>query len=99
MVLLGALLFVALNAWMALRSVKWLAKSQKWVDHTWEVIAQVERLVSSAKDAETGSRGYLLTGQERFLEPYVAARKALPAELAGFMAVTADNASQQVRAA
>jgi CHASE3 domain sensor protein len=56
-------------------------------------------LVSSAKDAETGSRGYLLTGQERFLEPYVAARKALPAELAGFMAVTADNASQQVRVA
>jgi signal transduction histidine kinase len=99
MVLLGALLFVALNAWMALGSVKWLEKSQKWVVHTWEVIAQVERLVSSAKDAETGSRGYLLTGQERFLEPYVAARRELPAELAGFKELTADNASQQVRAA
>ena len=99
MVLLGALLFVALNAWMSLRSVKWLEKSQGWLVHTWQVIAQVERLMSSAKDAETGSRGYLLTGQESFREPYVAARRALPAELAGLKALTADNASQQVRAA
>jgi signal transduction histidine kinase len=98
MVLLGALLFVALNAWMALRSVKWLEKSQGWVDHTWQVIAQVERLMSTAKDAETGSRGYLLTGQQRFLKPYEAARRDLPAELAGFKELTADNTSQQVRA-
>jgi signal transduction histidine kinase len=95
MVLLGAVLFVMLNAWMALVSVKSLEKSEQWVDHTWEVLARVERMVSSAKDAETGSRGYLLTGQDRFLQPYRAARRDLPKELAAFMELTSDNASQQ----
>ena len=41
-VLLGAVLFVTLNAWMALSSVKSLEKSEQLVDHTWEVIAQVQ---------------------------------------------------------
>lgn len=98
MVLLGAVLFVALNGWMALDSVKLLEKSEKSVDHTWEVLGQVERMVSSAKDAEMASRGYLLTGQDRFLQPYLVARSDLPKELAAFKEMTADNASQQGRA-
>ncbi len=65
-VLVGAALFVACNGWMALRSVEWLERSEGWVDHTWQVIARVERMMSSAKDAETGSRGYLLTGDAEF---------------------------------
>jgi len=80
---------------MALRSVQRLDESRRWVDHTWQVIAQVERIMSLAKDAETGSRGYLLTGEERFLEPYVNARNRLPAELDTFQQLAADNPSQQ----
>src|SRR6185436_10639399 len=34
-----------------------------------EVIRELERFVSSLKDIETGQRGYLLTGDERYLEP------------------------------
>jgi len=97
-VLLGASLFVAANAWMALSAVDRLEKSQKLVDHTWEVIAQVERVMSSAKDAETGSRGYLVSGQDRFLEPYYKAQKDLPAEVASFRQLTSDNPRQQRRA-
>ena len=98
LVLIGAIVFVALNGWMALGSVKWLERSERQVAHTWQVIAQVERMMSSAKDAETGSRGYLITGNERFLEPYRAAQRTLLAELASFEKLTEDNASQQVRA-
>ena len=97
-VLIGASLFVAANAWMALRAVDKLEKSQGWVDHTWEVIAQVERVMSSAKDAETGSRGYLLSRQEKFLDPYFKAQKDLPAEIATFWQLTRDNPRQQRRA-
>src|SRR4249920_3963628 len=35
-----------------------------------EVIRELERFVSALKDSETGQRGYLLTGDERYLEPY-----------------------------
>jgi signal transduction histidine kinase len=94
-VLVGAVLFVSGNTWMALRSVQSLIESRQWVDHTWQVIAQVEQIMSLAKDAETGSRGYLLTGEERYLEPYVTARNRIPAELKAFQKLTADNPKQQ----
>jgi signal transduction histidine kinase len=94
----GAILFVMGNIWIALSSVQSLEDSHKWVDHTWEVIAQVERMIGAAKDAETGSRGYLLTGDEKFLEPYRRAKTELPASLSGFQQLTSDNQSQQVRA-
>ena len=35
-----------------------------------EVIRELERFVSAMKDTETGQRGYLVTGEERYLEPY-----------------------------
>jgi signal transduction histidine kinase len=43
---------------------------------------QLEVLLSTLKDAETGQRGYLLTGDEDYLPPYRAARARLPGELA-----------------
>ncbi|HLY12163.1 MAG TPA: PAS domain-containing protein, partial [Planctomycetota bacterium] len=45
-----------------------------------QVLLQVERYVSSLKDAETGQRGYLLTGDLRYLEPYRSALLLLGAE-------------------
>jgi signal transduction histidine kinase len=44
---------------------------------------QLEALFSTLKDAETGQRGYLLTGDESYLQPYQAARTRLPGVLAG----------------
>jgi signal transduction histidine kinase len=93
-----AILFVVSNIWVALSSVQSLEDSQRWVDHTWEVIAQVELMIGAAKDAETGSRGYLLTRDERFLEPYEKAKTELPASLNAFKQLTSDNPSQQSRA-
>ena len=40
------------------------------VDHTHQVIATLRLLISSATDAETNVRGYIITGREEFLEPY-----------------------------
>ncbi len=42
----------------------------------------INRLLSDVLDAETGQRGYLLTGEERYLQPYNEAVKATPGELA-----------------
>ena len=68
--LFAATIIVALNALFAFRAVGSMLDSQHWVEHTWQVINQVERIMSSAKDAETGSRGFLITNNEAYLGPY-----------------------------
>ena len=96
-VLLAGILVVALNTWLAFRSVDILVQSEFWVQHTLQVINQVDRIMGSAKDAETGNRGFLITADDRFLDPYTNAVKDLPAELDHFRTLTADNPSQQQR--
>ncbi|GAC1364043.1 MAG: hypothetical protein NVSMB3_12530 [Acidobacteriaceae bacterium] len=92
-----AILVVLLNAWFAFRSVETLHNNQREVEHTWQVILQVERILSSSLDAETGNRGFLLTGDESYLDPYNSAMRDIPAELNIFRVLTLDNASQQTR--
>jgi len=95
--LFAVLLVVCLNSWLALRSVQVLSDSQYWVSHTWQVITGLERIISSAKDAETGSRGYVLTGEDAYLEPYTDAVHELPGEIDSVKQLTADNPVQQGR--
>ncbi|MCP3699549.1 MAG: diguanylate cyclase, partial [Aliivibrio sp.] len=45
-------------------------KKLEWVIHTHDVITNSEKLLSSFKDAETGQRGYLLTNNVSYLQPY-----------------------------
>jgi signal transduction histidine kinase len=41
-----------------------------WVDHTNKILTHLETILSSVKDAETGSRGYFIMKDQRFLDPY-----------------------------
>jgi signal transduction histidine kinase len=94
--LLGlAIVVVCFNAWLAYRSVQALAASQLWVSHTWRVIDALHAVNDSLKDAETATRGYLLTGDQDYLEPYSLAKKNLPGELADVEALMSDNPEQQ----
>ncbi len=65
----------ALSGYRALQRYRSASAS---VEHTYRVIAQAQELMSRLKDAETGHRGYLLTGDKAFLEPYEAARRDVP---------------------
>jgi methyl-accepting chemotaxis protein len=47
-----------------------------WVDHTHEVLVRSARLLSFAVDMETGMRGYLLAGEDEFLDPYNNGKRA-----------------------
>lgn len=97
--LAGAASLVAANAWFAFNSIRVLEQSQFWVQHTYQVMMQVETIMSSAKDAETGERGYLITGQEELLAPYRQAVTVLPRELDDFEVLTGDNPVQQAKIA
>jgi signal transduction histidine kinase len=90
-----AAVIVFLNAWWAFQSVGTLATNAYWVAHSWQVVHQVERVLGSAVNAETGERGYLLSGMDSYLEPYTIARRELPAELNRLQSLTSDNPSQQ----
>jgi CHASE3 domain sensor protein len=50
---------------------------------------QLETVLSTLKDAETGQRGYLLTAKDTYLEPYEAARARLVRDLAAAQATLA----------
>ncbi len=92
---IGAVVIIAANTWLAFNSVQTLERSQGWVQHTYQVIAQVEIIMGAAKDAETGERGFLITNDDSFLQPYNDAVKELPTALETFKQLTADNPVQQ----
>ncbi len=56
-------------------SIQNLIKNSKMVSHSNEVIATLSDVLAALKDAETGQRGFLLTGSDEFLEPHVGAGK------------------------
>jgi PAS domain S-box-containing protein len=63
------------------------------------VQAGAEGVLSLLKDAETGQRGYVITGSTQYLEPYEAALAALPQQIDRLRVLTSDNADQQGRLA
>jgi PAS domain S-box-containing protein len=93
--LAAALILMIASASIAYRSVDRFAARAALVQHSHVVINQTNVLLSELKDAETGSRGYLLTRDKRFLEPYEQAVRVLPAQLQTLKALTRDNAGQQ----
>jgi signal transduction histidine kinase len=95
--LLIAAIIVFLNAWWAFQSVRTLTTNAYWLAHSWQVVHQVERVLGSAVNAETGERGYLITGMDSYLEPYTTARQELPGELDRLQSLTSDNPSQEER--
>src|SRR5262249_51363398 len=76
--------------------VLYLLSLNEWVDHSDQVIAQTRALEKLLVDQETGMRGYLLTGDDNFLEPYVQAGFTLePAPAAPGQLVSAHPPPQQ----
>jgi two-component system sensor histidine kinase/response regulator len=63
-----------------------------------EAVVTADQSERSVVDLETGLRGFLLTRQERFLQPYWAALKVLPQELASLRAEVANTPIQATRA-
>lgn len=58
-------------------------------------LRQIELVLSSIKDAETGQRGFLLTGERSYLEPFFHAEEQLPSEIAALEKDVAGNVALQ----
>lgn len=82
---------VAVTAWYVSRQ----ETANKWVRHTLEVRERLARILSVLQDAETGQRGYLLTGDESYLDPFKHAMAEYDSGIEKLGAAVADNETQK----
>jgi signal transduction histidine kinase/CheY-like chemotaxis protein len=97
--LLNRSLFVtAVLAALMLAAAFWLGARNKtddaWVQHSLAVRAQLIRVLSLVQSAETGQRGFLLTGRDDYLEPYTRAGHELPPNLDRLADLVTDSPRQ-----
>lgn len=71
--------------------------SRDWIIHTQKVIDQSHEILSKIEDVELGKRGYVITGDTLFLEPFVESKKQISNYLINLKLLTRDNHSQQLR--
>ncbi|MEO7057267.1 MAG: response regulator [Caldimonas sp.] len=89
-----AIVAVLLTAWLAFESLQERVAAAERITRTYDVLVRLQNVFSSVKDAETGQRGYLLTGQESYLEPYSRALGVLPGDIQTLYAMTRGNPEQ-----
>ena len=97
------LLFVVIIALLTLNSgvtyfnTIQLINNDRWVTHTYKVITNLETILSLVKDAETGGRGFVITGQDSYLVPFTDAENGLTPEIDRLAEFTKDNPAQAAR--
>jgi len=91
-VALAALVGIGAFSFLSLSRLK---NTSNQVEHTYKVINKLGTLLSQLTDAETGQRGYLLTGEIRYLKPYENAIASIDQNLDELQELTANNPDQQ----
>ncbi len=97
--MLGLILVVLLNLWLALHALNRLFDAQQWIAHTLQVQTQAEEVFLNVSRANSAARAYLLTGQREYSNRYHAVIEGVYAGISRLQSLTADNASQQHRLA
>ncbi|NEU75762.1 PAS domain-containing protein [Hassallia byssoidea VB512170] len=92
-----ALALLVANTVVSYRNTLKLISNQRLVTHTQQVLIELEATLSTLKDAETGQRGYLITGEKRYLQPYESAVDKINRQINSLKQLTADNPNQQQR--
>jgi CHASE3 domain sensor protein/uncharacterized protein YbjQ (UPF0145 family) len=86
--------FMGISFWLNTRQT---ASDAEWVAHTNTVRMTISATLKDILDVETGARGFALTGEDSFLEPYTAGQNAVARDLPALRLLTTDNGSQQKR--
>jgi signal transduction histidine kinase/DNA-binding response OmpR family regulator/CHASE3 domain sensor protein len=97
--LAAVLAFFLTSGVIAYLNIEGLRDNNQKILHSHRVLVSLDELFSTAQDAETGQRGYLLTGNERYLDPYESAVEAVASRLDAVAALTHDNPVQQANLA
>ncbi|HEX3106337.1 MAG TPA: response regulator [Terriglobales bacterium] len=92
-------LSLLLVAGLSYRNARGFIEASHWVSHTQNVLAELEATASNVAEAQTATRGYIITGQDVFLEPYQIAVPEVRIHLDRLKSLTSDNTDQQRRLA
>ncbi len=90
-------LFFLVSGSIAYRNITLLRDNDASIRHSHQVITGLDEILSTVQDAETGQRGYLLTGRDQYLAPYSEAVAQVSGKLDAVAELTRDNAAQQAR--
>lgn len=90
-----SLIILLLSSAASFISIQNLLKSAESVNHSNAVTLEVESILSIMKDAETGQRGFLLTNDETFLQPYNGSFIKVKESTEKIKKLTLDNPAQQ----
>ena len=91
-----ALLLLLTLGFFAYRSASALKEALKLEKHTQEVFTQLDSVLFLATNAETGGRGFVITGNDAYLEPLMMADQQINQSLLTLRELVADNAKQSV---
>ncbi len=94
-VFLGALLILIFISGITYRHSNALSKSTDDVLHSYKVQLELEQLMSYMKDAENGRRGYIITNNPIFLEPFINSRKKVDNSFKKLITYNAKNLKQK----
>jgi signal transduction histidine kinase len=81
----------ALSFWSEVRN----DKDREWVRHTYLVVGKLQTVRIDITQAETGQRGFMLTGQDRYLKLYGAGVNQVRQDMTELRDLTSDNSRQQ----
>src|SRR5438552_13285963 len=84
-----ALLCLGIVGLISYLSVVALNENAAWVEHTREVLNGLESMLAAATDSETAERGYVITGDEGYLDPYRQSAERVDIEAARLRRLTA----------
>jgi len=93
----AAAIILVFAGWESYRNTTRFAEAAQWQKHTYEVLRTLDQTEARLVDAETGQRGYLLTGDDAYLDTYRVSIKNLDQVTGHLKDLTSDNPNQQKR--
>jgi PAS domain S-box-containing protein len=92
-----AVLLTGLLGFFSWQNARQVVEDADWVSHTQQVMTRLEAALRHLLDVETGGRGFALTGERQFLEPYESGRAAIVQDLQSLRLLLEDNPDQSRR--
>jgi methyl-accepting chemotaxis protein len=89
-------IFVILGV-ISYRSVTRSTEASQMRKHTYDVLAQIAQVLSLLQDVQVGQRGFVITGEDTYLEPYQSAIASLDRAIEELRSLTTDNVRHQQR--
>ncbi|HXL09609.1 MAG TPA: CHASE3 domain-containing protein, partial [Candidatus Bathyarchaeia archaeon] len=88
---------LAVNTWLGFNNIRQMRSESMSVSRTRDILFALGDIISLAKDAETGERGYIITGEPTYLDPYNSAVARLDEQIKLLEQLTAHNPILQGR--